>query len=32
VTLIGRVVTIARNGRTIIAGEEIPGITGGALR
>ena len=31
VTLVGRVVTIARNGRTIIAGEEIPGITGGAL-
>jgi hypothetical protein len=31
VTLVGRWVTIARNGVTIIDNQEIPGITGGAL-
>ncbi len=31
VTLVGRYVTIARNGVTTIANQEIPGITGGAL-
>jgi hypothetical protein len=31
VTLVGRTVTIARNGTTIIDGKEIAGITGGAL-
>jgi hypothetical protein len=31
VTLIGRHVTIALNGTTIIADREIPGITGAAL-
>jgi len=31
ITLIGRLVTIVLNGRTVIAGQEIPGITGGAL-
>jgi hypothetical protein len=31
ITLIGRVVTIAQNGQTIIDKQEIPGITGGAL-
>jgi len=31
ITLIGRVVTIAQNGHTIIDKKEIPGITGGAL-
>lgn len=31
ITLIGRVVTIALNGKTIIHKNEIPGITGGAL-
>jgi hypothetical protein len=31
VTLIGRLVTVALNGRTIICNSEIPGITGGAL-
>ncbi len=31
ITLLGRVVTVAQNGRTIIDGKEIPGITGGAL-
>jgi hypothetical protein len=31
VTLVGRYVTIARNGVTTIADQEIPGITGGAL-
>lgn len=31
VTLIGRLVTVVLNGRTIICNQEIPGITGGAL-
>ena len=31
ITLVGRRVTIVLNGKTIIAGQEIPGITGGAL-
>jgi hypothetical protein len=31
ITLIGRVVTVAQNGKTIIDRQEIPGITGGAL-
>ncbi len=31
ITLIGRMVSVAQNGRTIINHEEIPGITGGAL-
>jgi hypothetical protein len=31
ITLVGRVVTIAQNGQTIIDKQEIPGITGGAL-
>ena len=31
ITLIGRRVTVALDGRTIIADQEIPGITGGAL-
>jgi hypothetical protein len=31
VTLVGRYVTIARNGVTTISNQEIPGITGGAL-
>ncbi|GAB3517343.1 3-keto-disaccharide hydrolase [Emticicia fontis] len=31
ITLVGRVVTIALNGKTIIYKNEIPGITGGAL-
>lgn len=31
ITLRGRMVTIIANGRTIIANQEIPGITGGAL-
>ena len=31
ITLVGRVVTVELNGRTIIAQQEIPGITGGAL-
>ncbi len=31
ITLIGRHVTIARNGETTIENQEIPGITGGAL-
>lgn len=31
ITLVGRVVTIAQNGHTIIDKQEIPGITGGAL-
>ncbi len=31
VTLVGRVVTVAQNGQTIIDKQEIPGITGGAL-
>jgi hypothetical protein len=31
ITLVGRVVTVAQNGHTIIDKQEIPGITGGAL-
>jgi hypothetical protein len=31
ITLVGRMVTIVANGKTIIANREIPGITGGAL-
>jgi Domain of Unknown Function (DUF1080) len=31
VTLVGRMVTVALNGRTIIDNQEIPGITGGAI-
>ena len=31
ITLVGRHVTIARNGTTIVHSREIPGITGGAL-
>jgi hypothetical protein len=31
VELVGRRVTVALNGTTIVAGQEIPGITGGAL-
>lgn len=31
ITLVGRLVTIVANGKTIISNQEIPGITGGAL-
>ncbi|HEY4155462.1 MAG TPA: DUF1080 domain-containing protein [Puia sp.] len=31
ITLVGRLVTVALNGKTVICNEEIPGITGGAL-
>jgi hypothetical protein len=31
VTLVGRVITVVQNGKTIIDKQEIPGITGGAL-
>lgn len=31
ITLIGRLVTIVANGKTIVSNQEIPGITGGAL-
>lgn len=31
ITLIGRLVTVVLNGKTIICNQEIPGITGGAL-
>jgi hypothetical protein len=31
ITLIGRMVTVVANGRTVIANQEIPGITGGAI-
>jgi hypothetical protein len=31
ITLIGRMITIVANGKTIICNREIPGITGGAL-
>ena len=31
ITLIGRMVTVVQNGKTIIDNKEIPGITGGAL-
>ena len=31
ITLAGRMITIAANGKTVICNQEIPGITGGAL-
>jgi 3-keto-disaccharide hydrolase len=31
ITLVGRLITIVANGKTIICSQEIPGITGGAL-
>lgn len=31
ITLVGRMVTVVGNGKTIICSQEIPGITGGAL-
>ena len=31
ITLIGRMVTVVHDGQTVIANQEIPGITGGAL-
>lgn len=31
ITLVGRMVTIVANGKTIICNQEIPGITGGAI-
>ncbi len=31
ITLIGRMVTVIANGKTVISNQEIPGITGGAL-
>jgi len=31
ITLVGRMITVAQNGQTIIDNKEIPGITGGAL-
>jgi len=31
ITLVGRLVTVALNGKTVICNREIPGITGGAL-
>jgi len=31
ITLVGRLVTIAINGKTVVNKQEIPGITGGAL-
>jgi hypothetical protein len=31
ITLVGRMVTVALNGKTVICNREIPGITGGAL-
>lgn len=31
ITLVGRLVTVVLNGRTVICRQEIPGITGGAL-
>ncbi|MBN9383264.1 MAG: DUF1080 domain-containing protein [Chitinophagaceae bacterium] len=31
ITLVGRMVTVVLNGRTVICNQEIPGITGGAL-
>jgi hypothetical protein len=31
ITLVGRMVTIVFNGRTVICNQEIPGITGGAI-
>ena len=31
ITLVGRMLTLVANGKTIISNQEIPGITGGAL-
>lgn len=31
ITLVGRMVTIVANGKTVISNQEIPGITGGAI-
>ena len=31
ITLVGRMITVVQNGKTIINNQEIPGITGGAL-
>lgn len=31
ITLVGRIVTVVANGKTIICNQEIPGITGGAI-
>mgnify|MGYP003577718310 FL=1 len=31
VTLVGRMITVVANGKTVISNQEIPGITGGAL-
>jgi hypothetical protein len=31
ITLVGRLVTVVLNGKAVISGQEIPGITGGAL-
>ncbi|MEP6990761.1 MAG: DUF1080 domain-containing protein [bacterium] len=31
ITLVGRMITVVANGRTVVANREIPGITGGAL-
>ncbi|HEY0651483.1 MAG TPA: DUF1080 domain-containing protein [Chryseosolibacter sp.] len=31
ITLVGRMITVVANGKTIISNQEIPGITGGAL-
>jgi len=31
ITLVGRLITLAVNGKTVICNQEIPGITGGAL-
>jgi len=31
ITLVGRMVTVVANGRTVISNQIIPGITGGAI-
>jgi hypothetical protein len=31
ITLVGRMITVVANGKTVICDQEIPGITGGAL-
>jgi hypothetical protein len=31
ITLVGRIVTVVANGKTVICGQAIPGITGGAM-
>jgi hypothetical protein len=31
ITLIGRMITVVANGKTVVCNQEIPGITGGAL-